>query len=97
MSDVDVNAAEVNVVNVMEEVVRERLEIFLRDVDCCKCDTCRGDMMAMALNTLKPKYVNSRKGELFSKLNATKIQNTVDIDVAVAKAISVVSASPHRK
>ncbi|MDE5741617.1 MAG: late competence development ComFB family protein, partial [Oscillospiraceae bacterium] len=60
-------------------------------------DTCIGDMMAMALNTLKPKYVNSKKGELFTKLNATKMQNTVDIDVAVAKAISVVSASPHRK
>ena len=54
-------------------------------------------MMAMALNTLKPKYVNSKKGELFTKLNATKMQNTVDIDVAVAKAISVVSSSPHRK
>lgn len=97
MSDVDVNVEEFNVVNVMEEVVRDRLEVFLQDVDCCKCDTCRGDMLAMALNTLKPKYVNSRKGELFSKLNATKMQNTVDIDVAVAKAISVVSASPHRK
>ncbi|MDE6709854.1 MAG: late competence development ComFB family protein, partial [Oscillospiraceae bacterium] len=54
-------------------------------------------MMAMALNTLKPKYVNSKKGELFTKLNATKMQNTVDIDVACAKAISVVSSSPHRK
>ncbi|MCM1329657.1 MAG: late competence development ComFB family protein [Ruminococcus sp.] len=92
-----VNAADINVVNVMEEVVKERLELFLMDVDCCKCDTCKGDMLAMALNALKPKYVNSRKGELFTKLNATKMQNTVDIDVAVAKAIAVVSASPHRK
>lgn len=98
MSDTNAtNAAEFNVVNVMEEVVKERLELFLQETDCCKCDTCKGDMMAMALNTLKPKYVNSRKGELFSKINATKIQNTVDIDVAVTKAISVVSSSPHRK
>lgn len=97
MSDVDVNAAEFNVVNVMEEVVKDRLEVLLKEHDCCQCDTCKGDMLAMALNTLKPKYVNSRKGELFSKLNASKMQNTVDIDVAVAKAISVVSSSPHRK
>lgn len=97
MSDVDVNAAEFSVVNVMEEVVKDRLEVLLKEHDCCKCDTCKGDMLAMALNTLKPKYVNSKKGELFSKLNASKMQNTVDIDVAVAKAISVVSSSPHRK
>lgn len=97
MSDVDVNAAEFNVVNVMEEVVKDRLEVLLKEHDCCQCDTCKGDMLAMALNTLKPKYVNSKKGELFSKLNASKMQNTVDIDVAVAKAISVVSSSPHRK
>lgn len=97
MSDVDVNAAEFSVVNVMEEVVKDRLEILLKEHDCCQCDTCKGDMLAMALNTLKPKYVNSKKGELFSKLNASKMQNTVDIDVAVAKAISVVSSSPHRK
>ncbi|MDE5742097.1 MAG: late competence development ComFB family protein, partial [Oscillospiraceae bacterium] len=75
MSDVGVNAAEYNVVNVMEEVVRERLDVFLKDVDCCKCDTCIGDMMAMALNTLKPKYVNSKKGALFTKLTATKMQH----------------------
>lgn len=88
---------EINVVNVMEEVVRERLETLLKDSDCCQCDTCKGDMLAMALNSLKPKYVNSRKGELFSKIDVTKYQNTVSIDVAVAKAISAVSSSPHRK
>lgn len=93
----DVSTEEVNVVNVMEEIVRERLELFLASSDCCKCETCKGDMLAMALNSLKPKYVNSRKGELFTKIDATKFQNTVDIDVVVTKAISTVSSSPHRK
>jgi len=84
------------VINVMESVVRERLDILLRDVDCCKCDKCLDDMMAIALNALKPKYVNSHKGELFSRLDTTKYQNTIDIDVAVTKAINIVSSKPHR-
>lgn len=84
----------VDVFNVMEDIVRERLNVHLKETDCCKCDVCIGDMMAMALNALKPKYVNSKKGELFSKIDSTKYQNTVDIDVAVSKAIATVSASP---
>lgn len=84
------------VVNVMESVVRARLEFLLQDTDCCKCDKCMDDMMALALNALKPKYVNSHKGELFSRLDTTKYQNTIDIDVAVTKAITTVSSRPHR-
>ena len=83
-----------DVINVMEDIVKERLELQLKDLDCCKCDVCIGDMMAMALNALKPKYVNSRKGELFSKIDSTKYQNTIDIDVAVSRAVVVVSSSP---
>ena len=86
-----------SVVNVMERIVQERLELLLEDADCCKCEQCIDDMMAMALNSLKPKYVNTLKGELFSRIDAKKYQNTIDIDVSVAKAINAVSASPHRK
>lgn len=84
------------VVNVMESVVKDRLEFLLQDIDCCKCDKCKDDMMALALNVLRPKYVNSLKGELFSRLDTTKYQNTIDIDVAVTKAITTVSSRPHR-
>ena len=55
-------------------------------------------MLAYALNSIPPKYVNSAKGELFGRIDSSKMQNSVDIDIAVAKAISVVSASPkHHK
>ncbi len=87
---------EVEVTNIMEGIVRERLEALLAEVDCCKCEKCMGDMMAMSLNMLKPKYVNSLKGELFSRLDSGTWQNTVDIDIAVTKAIKTVSEHPHR-
>ena len=86
-----------SVVNVMEKIVEEHLDFILNEVDCCKCDDCRDDMMAIALNSLQPKYVSTLKGELFSRIDSKKYQNNIDIDVAVAKAIKIVSSSPHRK
>lgn len=85
------------VVNIMEKIIAEKLDLQLKDSDCCKCNDCRQDMLAYALNIVPPKYVNSAKGELFGRLNSTKLQNSVDIDIAIAKAISIVSASPNHK
>ncbi len=85
------------VVNIMEKIISEKLDLQLQSCDCCKCSECRQDMLAFALNSVPPKYVNSAKGELFGRINSSKMQNSVDIDIAVAKAISVVSASPKHK
>lgn len=86
------------VVNIMEKIISEKLDLQLKDCACCKCNECRQDMLAYALNIIPPKYVNSSKGELFGRIDSSKMQNSVDIDIAVAKAIRVVSASPkHHK
>lgn len=83
------------VVNIMEQIVSEKLDTLLAGMDCCKCVECKQDMLAFALNMVKPKYVNSTKGELFGRIDSTKLQNSVDIDIAVAKAIDTVSTSPN--
>lgn len=85
------------VVNIMETIVAEKLDFQLKDYDCCKCSDCRNDMLAYALNIIPSKYVNSAKGELFGRIDSTKLQNSVDIDIAIAKAINIVSASPNHK
>lgn len=82
------------VVNIMEQIVSEKLDTLLTGTNCCKCVECKQDMLAFALNMVKPKYVNSTKGELFGRIDSTKLQNSVDIDIAVAKAIATVSTSP---
>lgn len=84
-------------VNVMEKIVAEKLEIMLNERDCCKCERCIEDMKAMALNRLPAKYASTHNGELFSKLDSSARQNSVDINVAVANAIDCVSARPSHK
>ena len=82
-------------INMTEVLVRQRMNDLLKDMSCCKCDKCYLDMLAFALNLLKPQYVNSHEGELYSKLASSSTQKSVDIDIAVVKAINTVSRSPH--
>ena len=82
-------------INISEAIVKERLDYHLSNYDCCKCETCYMDMLALVLNYIKPRYVNTRKGELISRVDATSLQNSVDVDIAIINAIELVSHSPH--
>lgn len=81
-------------VNVMEQIVDEKLTLMLEGENCCKCARCIEDMKAVALNKLPAKYVSSNSGELFTKLNATVRQSSVDINIAIAAAIELVAKHP---
>lgn len=81
-------------VNVMEQIVDDKLSQMLEGETCCKCARCIEDMKALALNRLPAKYVSTNSGELFTKLNATVRQSSVDINVAVAEAIELVAKHP---
>lgn len=81
-------------INIMESIISEKLSEMLTNEDCCKCERCVEDMTALALNKLPSRYVSTRNGELFSKLNSKVRQNSVDINIAVAEAIECVSKKP---
>ncbi len=84
-------------VNVMEQIVDEKLSQMLEGETCCKCARCLEDMKALALNRLPAKYVSTNSGELFTKLNATVRQSSVDINVAVTEAIDLVAKHPSHE
>lgn len=44
-------------VNIMEYLVIDRLDAVFSKFNCCKCDKCKKDVAAIALNKLPPKYV----------------------------------------
>lgn len=82
-------------INFTQQLVTERLDILLEGTACCKCEICHTDMLACALNNVKPCYVNSHKGELFGRVDAGLLQHSIDLDIAVLKAIELVSTSPR--
>ena len=81
--------------NVMEDLIEEEFDSLQPTLDCCTCDACRSDMIAYALNQLPPKYVATRKGEVYSKTFILRNQHRTDIMAALTKAASVVKANPR--
>lgn len=81
--------------NVMELLLEELFDKMKDQMDCCTCEDCRGDIIALALNQLPPHYVRTPKGEMLTKLNQLAPQNSADALAALAKAVEKVKASPR--
>lgn len=81
--------------NYMEYIVEENLPLVLdRYPGICKCEKCIDDIQAIALNNLKPLYVVTEKGSIYSKLNELSLQFNADIISELTQAIEVVSQNP---
>nr|WP_300090015.1 late competence development ComFB family protein [Sedimentibacter sp.] len=83
------------IVNYMEEIVQNYLNSTLRTdpayKDTCKCLSCTEDMMAKALNNLKPYYITTKKGEIFAEYSSLETQHQAEVITEVIKAIEFVS------
>lgn len=82
-------------VNVMEESVLHKIDQIWKTTDYCKCDKCRLDIAAYALNRLPPRYVSSLQGKLMHQFDASTIQTDAEITACVATAIRVVGEDPN--
>jgi len=79
----------------MEDCVSDVLDSVLNDIHSCTCDRCRYDITAIALNSLPPKYVVTKRGQLYTRLCTLQQQFDVDIIAAITKAAVIVNRKPH--
>ena len=82
----------------MEEVVSRYLKKILQDEDyvsICKCESCLDDIMAKALNNLKPFYITTKKGEVFAEYSSLENQHQTEVVAEVVKALEFVSKNPN--
>jgi competence protein ComFB len=84
-------------VNIMEGIIKERLDHLLNNFDCCKCPVCREDMLALTLNSVPTKYVTSQKGELFGRTETLNQSMSLNLDITIVKAIQQVHRLPNHK
>lgn len=80
--------------NYMELVAAQKLEEVLKYMNICKCDKCKLDIMAIALNDLPPRYVVTEVGELYTKVSELASQFEVDTETALVKAAMFVGKNP---
>jgi competence protein ComFB len=79
-------------INAAEITLFEQLNRILSKKNICKCERCRLDIAAIALNNLPPNYVVSTEGEI---LKAVSPQLKIDVQRELEKAIAQVSSRPH--
>lgn len=85
------------VYNVMEEVVLGVLQQYENELHLtCNCDRCKNDIMAIALNEIKPRYiVNDKLSPVIRAEHVADRQGATNILSTVVKAARIVSANPR--
>lgn len=85
-----------NLKNFSENEVSNLLDAILNQYDnICKCEKCKLDITALALNSLSSKYTVCDQDEMYTiALSEIDIQRTIDVTTAITKAIEIVSANP---
>ena len=83
--------------NYMEYVVECLVDSVIRDLGVCKCQKCRLGIVAMALNSLAPKYVVTENGRLYTKANSFQQQFEVDALSAITNAAIKVKEKPRHE
>lgn len=81
--------------NCMEEFVSKKTDEVLNIMKICKCEKCRLDIIALALNDLPSKYVVTEIGGLYAKSRELELQFDVDVETAIVKAAMIVNKNPR--
>lgn len=83
-------------VNTMEVIVNEHFEAVARRFpNTCRCPHCRLDVLALALNSLPPRYVVSDAGEVYSRAEVLRQQYAADVTIALVQGFNKVSENPR--
>ncbi len=82
--------------NYMEDVVDHILPSVLKSYpNICICERCVEDIKAIALNKLKPAYIVTEKGSIYTRLREMEVQFETDVTRAIIDAIAIVSKNPQ--
>lgn len=79
-------------VNAMENIVLEKLDSVLSRCQSCKCDRCKKDIVAKALNKLPPRYMVLAEGQLTPDVDP---QTNAQVISAMIQAVLAVRTNPR--
>ncbi len=84
------------VTNTLEEIVPATVERLTVDHEhISECESCKSDVLALALTTLQPGYSSTDMGRILKRIDVEKAKGKARIAVAVVAAIDVVNQKPH--
>ena len=84
-----------NYINVMQILVEEKADEYMKMFGICCCDKCRVDVRAYALNHLPPKYVVLSENERVPRLTVYESRFASDVTAQLIQACKTVMLTPH--
>ena len=81
--------------NVMETLVRERVDTYMNQFATCQCSRCKADIIALALTSLPSKYVVVSRNAATPLMNFYSQRYAGVITVEITKACTKVKEHPH--
>jgi competence protein ComFB len=84
--------------NALEPTVRSiHAELVRKHAEYCSCAHCSADVVALALNRIRPRYVSqfSPIGEIVTDVQMTYDQSRAELTVLVFDAMRLVATSPR--
>ena len=81
--------------NVMQLLVDEKADEYMKMFGICCCDKCRVDVRAYALNHLPPKYVVLSQNERIPRLTVYESRFSSDVTAQLIQACKKVMLTPH--
>lgn len=81
-------------INATEITLFDQLKKIMEKRNICRCERCRLDIAAIALNNLPPNYVVTTEGEV---VKAISPQLKIDVQRQLEVAIEKVASNPHHQ
>ena len=81
--------------NIMEDMVRIEIEENIDDLGICPCPVCRRDLMTLTLNNVPPKYVNTEKRAIMSKVGSMSRTERIKLLAEIAHCAEMVRDKPR--
>ncbi len=81
--------------NVMEEIVKDKIIYFMRQFDLCTCERCKADTIALTMNGLMPKYIVTTPAAVAPLISYYTNRLIPDVTVEAIKACMTVKDNPR--
>lgn len=82
-------------VNLVEELVKQKVDIMIKKFDMCDCYKCRLNTCAIALNSIPSHYVTTEKGLLLGTIDCSEFMYQASLSVEITKALMIVKENPY--
>ncbi|HCT63718.1 MAG TPA: hypothetical protein DIC60_00285 [Lachnospiraceae bacterium] len=82
-------------INVLESIVKDRVETYMRRFGVCTCPRCIADTIALTLNGLPSKYVVTDKDSVSPMVNYFDTHYSGAVTTQLSRACVIVKNNPH--